>query len=108
MRGAGSGMRGSAIRDEGFGRLPEANLVNAASLGLEHFNVQAVELEGFGDRGHASHAREHVAADGLEPLRLDLEAEAVAQILEADLRAEDVRPVALFHHRLALDVVLVA
>src|SRR5215471_7472293 len=88
--------------------LAEAHLVDAATLGLEHFDVQAVELERFAHGGHAAQAREDVAADGPEALRLDLEVEAIAQILEAHLRAEHVRAVALLDDGLALDVVLVA
>src|SRR5262249_18922374 len=96
----------SGIRDDRG--LAEANLVDAAPLRLEHLGEQAVALEGLADGGHAPDARQDVAAHGLEPLRFDREAEAIAELVEADLGAEHVRAVALVHDRLALDVILVA
>ena len=82
--------------------------MDAAALGLEHLDVQAVELERLADRRHAADARQHVAADGLEALGLDRDVEPLAHLVDARLGAEHPRAVALVDDRLGLDVVLVA
>ena len=66
-------------------REAHADLVDAAALGFEHLDAQAVELERLADRRHAAELRQQVAADGLESLRLDLDAEPLAHLV-------DVRP----------------
>ena len=71
-------------------------------------STEAVELEGLPHRRHAADPRQHVAADGLEAVRLDLDAEPIAHLVDVHLRAEDARAVALVDDRLGLDVVLVA
>ena len=55
---------------------PDADLVDAAALGLEDLDVEAVDREPLADRRHAADARQHVAADRLEPAVLDLDARA--------------------------------
>ena len=47
---------------------------DAASLGFEHFDRQAVDVEPFARRRHAAERGQQVAADGLEALALDLDA----------------------------------
>src|SRR5262245_32800487 len=59
------GIAGSAPLDRRLLQQPEAHLVDAAALGLEDFDLHAVELERFADLRHASDARQHVTADGL-------------------------------------------
>src|SRR5215467_10511390 len=89
-------------------RPADADFVDAAALRLEHFDRQTVEIERLADAGHPTEPRQDVAADRFEPLGLDLDPEAVAQLVEADLRAEHVGAVALVDDRLALHVVFVA
>ena len=76
--------------------------------GLEDFDVQAVELEGFADCGHAANPSQHVAADRLEAFRLDCDVEAVAHLVDARLRAEDPRSVPFVDNGLALDIVFIS
>ena len=90
------------------GREADPHLVNAAPLGFQHFDLQAVELEGLADGGHAADAGQHVSADGLEPFGLDLDAEPLAHFGDVHLGAEDDRSVPFVDDRLRLDVVLVA
>ena len=52
--------------------------------------------------------RQDVAADGLEAFGFDLEIQPIAELVETDLGAEDVRAVAFLHDRIRLDVVFVA
>src|SRR4051812_5520046 len=88
-------------------RFSDPHLVDAAALGLEHFDRQAVDLERLADRRHAADPRQDIAADRLEAPGLDLEVEALAQIVEAHLGAEDERSVSLFHDGLRLHIVFI-
>ena len=71
-------------------------------------NGQVVDLERLADVRHPAEVRQQVAADVSKPFALDLDAQPIAHLVDADLAAEDERAVALVGHRLALDVVLVA
>src|SRR5688500_12850566 len=62
--------------------------VNPAAFGFHDFDDQAVELEGLADRRHPAHPRQHVAADGLEALRLDFDVEPIPHLGEVRLAAE--------------------
>src|SRR5688500_6141046 len=86
--------------------LADAHAVNAPALGLEHLDGRAVELEALAHRRHAADAREHPAADRLESVRLDLDAQTLGQVADADLRAEHVRAFCFLDDRLRLGVVL--
>src|SRR3954469_13419609 len=88
-------------------RFSDPHLVDAAALGLEHFDREAVDLERLADRRNAADARQDVPPDRLEPTGLDLEVEALAQVVEAHLGAEDERSISLFDDRLRLHIVFV-
>ena len=52
--------------------------------------------------------RQQIAADGLEPLALDLDVQPLRDLVDVHLAAEDEAAAALVDDRLGLDVVLVA
>ena len=70
----------------GSGSASDTHFVDAAPLGLEDFDVQPVEGESLAHGRHAAHARQHVAADGLEFAVFDLHAEPLDQLADRDLR----------------------
>ena len=76
--------------DRRLRRLPEADAMDAPALGFEHFDDQAVELERLADRRDAPGTGEDVASDGFKPVRLDLDVEPLAHLVDVDLGAEDV------------------
>src|SRR5690349_13717942 len=72
---------GLAPLDWRFLRAAEADFVNAAALRLEHFDLEAIELECLADGGNATDAGQHVATHGLEAFGLDLDAEPIANLV---------------------------
>src|SRR5205814_9556893 len=85
-----------------------AHFVDAPPLHVEHLDAQPVDLEALADLRHAPDAREQVAAERLEALTLDPDAEPRSDLVDVRLPAHDVAPVALVHDRLGLDVVFIA
>src|SRR5262245_33607618 len=47
------------------------NLANATPFGIDHFNVETVDVERLTDRRHVAEVAQQEAADGLEALALD-------------------------------------
>src|SRR5215213_10301027 len=89
-------------------RQPHPNLVNAATLRLEYFYLEAIELEGFADGRNPPDAGEHVTADGFKTLRLDFDAQPIAYLVDVHFRAEDEGAITFLDHRFNFNVVLVA
>src|SRR3954469_15799584 len=58
----------------------DAHAVDPPPLDLEHLNREPVDLEPLADRGPAPDAREQVAAERLEALTLDLDAEPLRHL----------------------------
>ena len=65
-------------------------------------------VEPLADRRHAAEVRQQIAADGLEALALDLDVQALRDLVDVHLAAEHEPAVAFVDDRLGLDVVLVA
>src|SRR4026207_2124209 len=89
-------------------RYPHAHLVDAATLRFEHFDLQTVAFNRLADGRHPAGSSQHVAADRLDSLRLDLDSQSIAYCRDVDFRAEHKRPRGFLDHRFGLDVVLVA
>src|SRR5688572_13419872 len=87
---------------------PESDPVDAAALGFEDLDVHAIELESLPYRRHTADACQDIATDSLEPFGLDLDVQAITDLVEVHLPAEDERSVGFLDDRLGLDVVLVA
>src|SRR6185436_9491182 len=69
---------GARRRDFGAdrgGSLGDAHAVDAPALGVEHFDAQPVDLEPLADGRHAADVVHQIAADRLESLALDLDAQ---------------------------------
>src|SRR5207247_1806689 len=86
--------------------LGDADLVDPASLDVQDFDVEAVDVEPLADGRHASDPREQIAADRLEAFALDFHGKLLRELFDVRLSAHDVAA-ALVDERLAFDVVLV-
>src|SRR5687767_11180293 len=91
----------------GSGPAAHAYLGDPAPLDFQHLDRQLARLEGLPDVGHPAQLRQQVAAEGLETLTLDGDAQPVSHLVDADLAAEHEDAVPLVGHGLAFDVVLV-
>src|SRR4029079_2512638 len=90
------------------GDLPaDTHAHDATALGLEHLDVETVEIELLPDHGHAAELRQQVAADRAEALARDVDAQPAVQLGDGDLPAEHEHAVPLVLDGLGLDVVLV-
>src|ERR1051325_560221 len=80
-----------------LGRRPaaHAHARDAAPLHFQHFPREVVDLERLADVRHAAEMRQQVAAQRLEPLALDRDAQAIAHLVHAHLAAEDEHAVPL-------------
>src|SRR5687768_8481680 len=64
-----SDLLGLAIFLRGGAR--DAHLPHAAALGVDHFHVKTVDVEGFADGGDMAEVTQQKAADRLEPFAFD-------------------------------------
>src|SRR5215203_4548176 len=97
-----------ALDHRGALELPDPHLVHPPALGFEHLDVQPVHLEHVANGGHTPHLAQDEAAHRLEALALDVNFEALGQLVDVGLPAEHEDAVALVHDGLRLDVVLIA
>src|SRR5258706_8819726 len=68
-------------------RQAHADLMDATAFGFKNLDLQSIDVERLTDGRHAADAREHVAADGLESLRLHLDTQPITHLVDVHLRA---------------------
>src|SRR5215212_8271772 len=66
-----------------------SHLVDPPPLRVEDLDDEAVHLERFADRRHPTEMRHQIAADGLEPFALDVDVQALNDLVDVHLAAED-------------------
>src|SRR5262245_38173789 len=88
--------------------LADPHSIDAAPLGVEHFDREAVDVELLPDVRDAADVVHQEATHGLEAFALDLDVEPLRHLVDVHLAAEDDAAVAFVDDRLRLDVVLVA
>src|SRR5687768_11398035 len=86
----------------------QADLVDAPALRFEHFDFDVADVHLLARHRHPAEVRDDEAAHGLEPVALDVDAEALGGGVDVDLGAEHEDAVAFLDDRIGLDVVLVA
>src|SRR5262245_36924978 len=82
---------------------PRSHFGDAPTFDFDHFKPQVTHFEGLANVRHPSEVREQIAADGFEPLALDVDVQPLAHFIDADLAAEDEAAVAFIDDRIALD-----
>src|SRR5919112_5480240 len=68
--------------------LPDPHLVHAPALGFEHLDVQSVHLEHVANRGDTANLTEDEAAHRLEALPLDVDLEALGELVDVHRATE--------------------
>src|SRR5205823_2290696 len=88
--------------------LVDPHLADAAPLGVDDLDDEAVDIEALADARHASNLRHQEAANGLESFPLDFHIQQLRHFVDVDLAREQEAAVSLVDDRLGLDVILVA
>src|SRR5262249_25842183 len=96
------------LRGLGGRALGDPDFVDAPPLGVDHLDAEAVDLEALADVRHTTDVVHQIAADRLEPGALDVDVEALRQLVDVHLAAEHEAAVALVDDRLGLRFVLAA
>src|SRR5438270_12747542 len=80
--------------------LVDPNFADAAPLGVDDLDDEAVDIEALADARHASNLRHQEAADGLESFPLDFHIQPLRHFVDVDLAREQEAAVSLVDDQL--------
>src|SRR5688500_14893149 len=87
---------------------PDAYLRDPPALDFQHFDRELIHVERLPDVRHTAQVGEQIAAERFEALALYLDAEAIGDLVDAHLAAEDEHASAFVGDGFTLDVVFIA
>src|SRR5687767_10417666 len=89
-------------------RAGDAHFADAPAFGVDHLDVQSVDIESFADGRYVPEVAQQVSTDGFEPFAFYRHMQAFRNLVDVGGAAEDERPVALFNDGLGFDIVFIA